>query len=208
MVIVVVMVVVAMLVMMMVISVVIVIVVTMIMRGVIMCGMVVRSMIMGAVLRAGLRRMGVAFSIGAAFGIERRLDLGDAGAKPLHHRLDHMIAADAQAFCHDLRRQMPVAEMPGDPDQMLRIVAADFHQRFRCRDHLDQPAVFQHQRITAAQGDGVFQIEQEFEPARARHRHPPPMPVVEIEHDGIGRGVRPVMLTLNSGGADHADLSF
>jgi hypothetical protein len=60
-------------------------------------------------------------------------------------------------------------------------------QRLGRRDHLDQPAVFQHQRIAAAQRDRVFQVEQEFEPARARHRHPPPVPVVEIEHDGIGR---------------------
>ena len=34
-------------------------------------------------------------SIGAAFGIERRFDLDEARAQPSHHRLDHMIAADA-----------------------------------------------------------------------------------------------------------------
>ena len=45
----------------------------------------------------GFRRMRVA-GIGAAFGIERRLDLDHARAKPFHHRLDHVIAADAQAF--------------------------------------------------------------------------------------------------------------
>ena len=124
--------------------------------------------------------------IGAAFGIERRLDLDDAGAESLHHRLDDVVAADAQALRHDLRRQMAVAEMPGDADQMQRIGAADLDQRLGRGDHLDQPAVLQHQRVAAAQRDGVFQIEQEFQPARARHRHPPPVPVVEIEHDGIG----------------------
>jgi hypothetical protein len=97
-----------------------------------------------------------------------------------------MIAADAQALRHDLGRQMAVAKMPGDADQMQRIGAADLEQRLCGRDHLDQPAVFQHQRVAAAQCDGVLQIEQEFQPARARHRHPPPVPVVEIEHDSIG----------------------
>ena len=149
--------------------------------------------------------MRMAAGIGAAFGIERRLDLDDARAQPLHHRLDDVIAADAQALRHDLRRQMAVAEMPGDPDQMQRIGAADLEQRLGGRDHLDQPAVFQHQRIAAAQRDGVFQIEQEFQPARARHRHPPPVPVVEIEHDGIGRGLRPAMLAQNVGRADHVE---
>jgi len=132
--------------------------------------------------------------IGAAFGIERRLDLDDARAKPLHHRLDDVVAADAQTFWHDLRRQMPVAEMPGDPNQMQGISAADLEQRFGGGDHLDQAAVLQHQRIAAAQRDGVFQVEQEFEPARANHRHPPPVPIVEIEHHGVGGGFRPAML--------------
>ena len=76
--------------------------------------------------------------------------------------------------------------MPGDADEMQWIRAADFDQRLGGRHHLDQPPVLQHQRIAAAQRDGVFQVEQKFQPARPRHRHPPPVPVVEIEHDGIG----------------------
>lgn len=152
---------------------------------------------------SGLRMGG---GISAALGIERRLDLDDAGAEPGHHRLDDVIAANAQTLRHDLGRQMAIAEMPGDPHQMERIGAADFDQRFRGGDHFDQAAVLQHQRIPTPQGDGVLQIEQEFQPARARHRHTPPMPVVEIEHDGIGCGVRPAVLALNLGGADHIGL--
>jgi hypothetical protein len=98
---------------------------------------------------------------------------------------------------------MPIAEMPGDPDQMQRIGAADFDQRLGRGDHFDQPAVLEHERVAAAQRHRVFEIEQEFQPARARHRHPTPMPVVEIEHDGIGGRLVPAMLALNFGGADH-----
>jgi hypothetical protein len=181
--------------MMTVITAVTVVTVIMIMRGVIVRRMIVAAMAV-IVLRLGRR-------IGAAFGIERRLDLDNARAEPGHHRLDDVITADAQALRHDLGRQMAVAEMPGDPHQMERIGAADFDQRFGGCDHLDQATVFQHQRVAAAQRYGVFQIEQEFQPARARHRHPPTVPVVEIQHDGIGRGVRPAMLALNLGGADH-----
>jgi hypothetical protein len=154
-------------------------------------------------------RMGVAAAgIGAAFGIERRFDLDHAGAQPLHHRLDDMVAPDPQAPGHDLRRQMAVAEMPGDANQMMRIGAADLNQRLGRGDHLDQPAIFEHQRIAAAQRHGVFEIEQELQPARARHRHPPPVAVVEIEHDGIGRRLAPAMLALDSRGADHAKARF
>jgi hypothetical protein len=168
-VIVVVMIVIAMLVVMIVITMMMVIVITVVMVTMIMRGVIMR--------RLGIR---------PALGIERRLDLDDPRAQSLHHRLDDVIAADAQALWHDLGRQMAIAEVPGDPNQMQRIGAADFHQRLGRGNHFDQPAVLQHQRIAAAQRDGVFQIEQEFQPARSRHRHPPPVPVVEIEHDGIG----------------------
>jgi hypothetical protein len=180
---------------------------TVVMMIVAMRGVVVRRMIVSAMaVRVIVFRMRMAGGVGAAFGIERRLDLDDAGAEPCHHRLDDVVAADAQALRHDLGRQMAVAEVPGDPHQMERIGAADFDQRLGGCDHLDQAAVLQHQRVAAAQRYGVFEIEQEFEPARTRHRHPPPVPVVEIENDGIGRGVRPAMLALNFDGADHVYL--
>ena len=54
-------------------------------------------------MRVGFRmRMG-SLGIGAAFGIERRLDLDHARAQPLHHRFDDVIPADPQALAHDLR---------------------------------------------------------------------------------------------------------
>src|SRR5690348_1447975 len=118
--------------------------------------------------------MAAAF-IGAALGIERRLDLDDARAQSPDHGFDDVIAADAQAFCHDLRRQMPVAEVPGDPHQMLRIASPDLEQRLGGSDHFNQPSIFQDQRIAAAQRHRIFQVEQEFEPARAGHGHSPPV---------------------------------
>jgi hypothetical protein len=96
--------------------------------------------------------------------------------------------------------------MPGDPHQMMRIGAADLHQRLRRRDHFDQPAIVEHQRIAAAQRHRVFEVEQEFKPSRARHRHPPPMPIVEIENDGIGRRLGPAMLRADFRGSDHAEI--
>jgi hypothetical protein len=119
-----------------------------------------------------------------------------------------VIAPDPQALRHDLGRQMAVAEVPADPHQMLRIVAANLDQRLGRRHHLDQAAVLQHQRIAAAQRHRVFEIEQEFESAGAGHRHPSPVPVIEIQHDGIGRCFLPVMLATNLRRADHVNRFF
>ena len=160
--------------------------------------MLVMSMIMMS-MTCRLMRSG----IGAAFGIERRVDLDHARAQALDHFLDHMVAADAQPFGHDLRRQMAVAEMPGEPHQMAGIGTPDFDQRLRRCDHLDQAAVFQHQSVAAPQGDGVFEIEQEFQSARPRHRHAATMTIVEIENDGICRRLCPVVLAFDLSRADH-----
>jgi len=182
--------------------------------------MVVRCLIMPGMIRRAVMRMRMivvtlfgsvamaAAGIGAAFGIERRFDLDHPRAQSLHHRFDDVIAADPQPFADDLGRQMAVAEMPRNPDQMMRVDAADLDQRLWRRDHFDQPAIVEHERIAAAQGDRILEIEQEFEPPRARHRHPPPVTIVEIENDRIGRRLRPAMLRADMRGTDHADLSF
>src|SRR5262249_59199654 len=76
-------------------------VVVIMMVAVIMMIMAVRVIVAGV----GVRFVRVAVcrpGIGAAFGIERRLDLDHARPQPLHHRLDHVIPADAQALRHDL----------------------------------------------------------------------------------------------------------
>ena len=180
---------------------VVVVMIAMIMMVIVAMRMIVAGMAV-RVMGMTMRRAGVS----TAFGIERRLDLDDAGAEPLHHRLDDVIPADAQPLRHQLRRQMAIAEMPGDPDQMMRVAALDLQQRLGRRHHLDQPPVLQHQRVAAAQGNGVFEVEQELEPARARHRHPPAVTVVEIEHDGIRRRFLPAMLSENFCRADHASI--
>jgi hypothetical protein len=144
--------------------------------------------------------------IGAAFGIEGRLDLNDSRAKPLHHCLDDVIATDTQASARDLGWQMPVAKVPRDTDQMLWIAATNFNERLGRRDDLDQSSIVKHQRVTAAQSDRIFQIEQEFQSARTGHRDAPAVTVVEVEHDGISRRLRPAMLPANMRGADHVAL--
>jgi hypothetical protein len=93
--------------------------------------------------------------------------------------------------------------MPGDANQMLRIVTTDFQKRLRRGHNLDQPAVLQHQRVATAQRHRIFEVQQKFESARRCHRHSPPVAIVEIEHDGIGWWFDPAVESRNFRGADH-----
>ena len=62
-----------------------------------------------------------AVAIGTALGIEGRLDGDDLGAKAAHHVLDDVIPADSEARSHDLRRQVAISQVPGDPDHMVGV---------------------------------------------------------------------------------------
>ena len=54
-----------------------------------------------------------------------------------------MIAPDAQALADDLCRQVPIAEMPGNPNEMMGIPAPNFSQRFRGPDDFYEAAILQ-----------------------------------------------------------------
>ena len=93
------MLVIAMLVVMVVTIVVVMIAVMMVIMVMIMMGMIMRGMVMAGVGMNRAFRMGMAAAgIGAAFGIERRLDLDHPRAETFHHFLDDVIAPDAQRF--------------------------------------------------------------------------------------------------------------
>jgi hypothetical protein len=166
--------------------------------------MIVAVMLMTMVIMIIVSMAGL--GVGPAFRIERRLDLDDARPQPLHHRFDHMVPANSQALGQDLGRQVPVAEMPGEPHQMMRIAGANFEQRLGRRHDLDQPAVLQHQGIATAKRGGVLEVEQECEPAGPGHRQTATVAIVEIEQDGIGSGLFPTMLPEHARGADHAEI--
>lgn len=172
--------------------------VPMIMMTVIMMTMI---MVIVAVVIVAVVTVAAA-GIGPPLRIERCLDMDDAGAEPFHHGLDHMVVADAQATPGDLRRQMPIAEMPRHPHQLRGVDGTDFEEMLRRGHHLHQPPVIKHQRVAPAQGDGLRQIEQKIEPARARHTLPAAVAVIEIEHHGIG-GIGPAARRPDRGGADH-----
>jgi hypothetical protein len=144
-------------------------------------------MIVAVGLRAAL-----GLHIGAAFGIERRLERDYPGAKTLDHRLDDLVPADAQRLWRYFSRQMAVAEVPSDAGQDQRVGGSDFRQRFGLGDHLNHAPVLEPQPVAAAQHCRFGEVEQEFEPADAGHGDATAIACIEVEHDCIRRSARPM----------------
>ena len=137
-----------------------VVVATMLIMHMTMSAVIVMAVIMMAVIvmRMSLRLMGS--GIGAAFGIEWRLDLDHARAEPAHHLLDDMIATDAQAFGHDLRRQMAIAEMPGKLDLMNTVTRRDLKQLLIRGNDFDEAGVaFENQQVAVFEDHRLLEVE-------------------------------------------------
>src|SRR5207248_2898032 len=136
----------------------------------------------GAVVMVGIV---IVLTVGAALGIERRLDLAHLCAEALQHVDDDMVVADQDALALDLGRQVPVAEMPGDPREGRRVAAAHLNQvLLRCPD-LDETALLELQPVAGVQHDRLDQIEQEIGATVAKHAQAPTIAVVEQEGDAV-----------------------
>ena len=125
-------------------------------------------------------------AIGPAFRVERRLDLGNMRAKPFQHVGDDMIATDQDTVGEDLRRQMPVAELPGQLNEMLRVPPTNLQQRLGRGDNFDDPSIVQHQPVAMAQQAGFRKVEQERNSIVRRHRHAAAMPRGLVQRDRAG----------------------
>ena len=123
--------------------------------GMIVVMVIVPVMVMGMVVTVVVR-LGL---IGAAFGLERRFDRNYPGAERRQQFLDRRIASEPQALLQNLHRDMPVAEMPGEPRQRRKIGGAGFDQRLGLGDDLDQRAVIEHHRVVRAQPHGLRKVE-------------------------------------------------
>jgi hypothetical protein len=132
---------------------VIVAVVVMAMIMVMMVVMVVVVMVMVAMVIMAVVVMPVrGAGIGAAFGIERRLDRDRPQAEFRDQSLHLRAGLDPQPVRSDFHRLVAVAERPGETGELARI-GADLEQRLRLRNHLDQVAILEHERVAHAKAD-------------------------------------------------------
>jgi hypothetical protein len=104
-------------------------------------------------------RMPTLGMIGPARRLERLIDLEDDGAEALQHGADDMIAQDDDAVFLDLGRKMPVAEMPGELDQMRSVASANLEELLVRGEDLDQFTVVAHQQVAIGEKHRILQIE-------------------------------------------------
>lgn len=161
--------------------------------------MVVMGMFMPVMIVMCVARL----EIGSAFRVERRLDRAHLAAETFDHGVDHVVTADAQAPARDLHRQVTVAEVPCEAQQVLGILGADFAEGFGGAHDLDDAAICQLHGVARTQRDGLGQIKQEGKPAHSFHGDAAAMAIIIIEHHGIGGGAVPVTLGDHFGCAQH-----
>jgi hypothetical protein len=111
----------------------------------------------------------VARSIRTGLGLERRLDALDACAEASHHRLEHVVARDADAVRQQLARDVPVADVPRQAQEEVRW-SKNVRDRLRAGDNAYHAAIVEQQSVAITQRVRLGQIEQEVESFDRAHR--------------------------------------
>ena len=75
---------------------------------------------------------------------------------------DHMVRANAKHHAIDLRRQMPVSQMPRKTCQLFRVSMADLYHWLVCRLYFKPSPVMQPQPVSIRHGKRLRQIEKEL----------------------------------------------
>ncbi|KFC64044.1 hypothetical protein FG93_05554 [Bosea sp. LC85] len=142
--------------------------------------------------------------IGAALGLERTFDHAHGAALAANHLGEDMVVLDIDRVCRDLRRRVPVADMPGDTHQPQRVLGPHFEQALRSGLDQDEAAILELHRIAIVQDRRLVEIEQDLAAAIAFQGDAAAIAVLMVERQGLNdlvlldRG-----LADDGGGAQH-----
>ena len=143
--------------------------------------------------------------IGADLRVERRVAPGDPAAQPLDHRGDDMVGPDAQPVLQRLQRQMPVADMPRDAQQIGRCFGGDLEHRLGGGANPDIAAIIEFEPVAVAHMLRPRQIEQKRRARIGDEPDPAAVPVEKRQRHRIDRGlVRPMSARVDRNGPPHA----
>ena len=95
-----------------------------------------------------------------------------------------MVGANAKNRVTDLRRQMPVSEMPGKTCQLFGISMADLYDRLRCRLYFEPSPVMQPQPVSIGHGNRLRQIEKDLFALIRYQTDTPAVTLFEQKRDG------------------------
>jgi hypothetical protein len=104
--------------------------------------------------------MVVVTAVSTAFGLERHLHSHKLRSEAMEHLLDHMIGPNAKDLAANFGRQMSISQMPGQAHELAGFLVPDFDDIFRSGLDLQQPPVFELQRIAVGHRNGVRKVEE------------------------------------------------
>jgi hypothetical protein len=126
-------------------------------------------------------------TVRALLRIERRFHRRKAGAEPAQHVLDHVVAAHAQPIADDLNVDVAIADVPGEPRQLVSIGRGDLDKRLRPPGNAHDRAVIEDEAVAVAQRRRLRQVEEEGRAALAGQDDAAAMALLRIERDAIDR---------------------
>lgn len=97
--------------------------------------------------------------IGAAHRIKGGRDFIHCRAKPGQHGFDDMIAQNKDLVGVDRRREMTIADVPGELNEMAMIARRDFVERLVSGSNGDGSAIIKDELISRGQNDGFGKID-------------------------------------------------
>ena len=120
-----------------------------------------------------------------AHRLEALAHVTHVGAQPDQHVANNVIALHQNARRLDLRRQVAVAEMPRELNEVARVFRNNRHQVLLRRDHLHLAPVIEHEPVAVREHHRARQID-EYPVAMLQAQHAPPqVPLVRLQHDEI-----------------------
>ena len=132
-------------------------------------------------------------TVGATFGLKRRPHRHQIRSEAFEHDFDHMVGSNAKNRDTDLRRQMPVPQVPGKTCQLPGICVPDLYNRLCRRLYFEPSPVLQPQSVAIGHSNCFGQIEEYLFTLIRQQADTPAVTIFEIESDGP-RGVvrRPI----------------
>jgi hypothetical protein len=136
-------------------------------------------------------------AVSAAFRLERRPRLCKFRSEAKQHVLDHMVGPNAKHLVSNLRRQMPISEMPSKARKLIGIFVPDFDHKLRSGLDLQPSPIFELQAVSFDHRNRLREIEKHIFALIGRQANAAAMARVKIE----GKSVRCVFLRPKPGGA-------
>jgi hypothetical protein len=167
--------------------------------------MTFRPMLMGMLVlpMIVIVAMGLTVAVGTTLRIEGGQHRRHRGAEALQHVLDDVVIAYTQAIAEELGRQMPVAEMPGDTNEIDGIGGCDLKQALGHRLHQDQPPVLEFESIAVLHHRRFLEVEKEYGLADATHDKAAAVAIVALESKRIRGRAGPSAGGKDASGGDH-----